>query len=126
LFVLFVAFSQIVVRRSVKTVFKLQLQLLFLDAIHIGVAMSEAFRGKNYHHLWFCITTKVYHFKRKFLCFSSILYSQKNPFLIVVWYRCTFKAEQGVMQFYFRKIPLINKKFWWFRLFLIRCGCRDI
>jgi len=36
------------------------------------------------------------------------------------------KVEQGVIQFYFRKIPHINKNFWWIQLFLIRCGWRDV
>jgi len=33
-----------------------------------------------------------------------------------------FKGELGVNQFYFRKIPWMNKKFWWFRFFLFRLG----
>jgi len=37
-----------------------------------------------------------------------------------------FKAEQGIMQFSFKKIPPALTHFWWFRFFLIRCGCRDI
>jgi len=34
----------------------------------------------------------------------------------------TVKPEHGVIQFYFRKIPLHQQKFWWLWFFLIRCG----
>jgi len=36
------------------------------------------------------------------------------------------KGELGELQIYFRKIPLHQQKFWWFRFFLIRLGCREI
>jgi len=36
------------------------------------------------------------------------------------------KAEQGIIQFYFRKILLHQQKIWWLRFFIIHCGCRDI
>jgi len=38
---------------------------------------------------------------------------------------CAFlKREKGVIQFYFRKIPLQQYNFWWFSFFLIHCGAK--
>jgi len=50
---------------------------------------------------------------------ASSAESTLNPFLFLLH----IKGELGEFQMYFRKIPRINKIFWWFRFFLICLGC---
>jgi len=48
-----------------------------------------------------------------------------NLFLVISTDLLTYliKGELGEFQIYFRKIPLHQQNFWWFRFFLIPLGC---
>jgi len=54
--------------------------------------------------------------------------ANKRSFYSHSQYRVIYglKGELGELEFYFKKIPLYQQKFWWFRFFLIRLSCREI
>jgi len=43
-----------------------------------------------------------------------------------LYFEKALKGELGELQFYFRKMPCINKNVLWSRFFLIRLDCREI